>query len=41
MLLSVLKSVQNDSIKCEIKEAVYAATEGASNIPFEEALKTA
>ena len=34
MLLSMHKSVQNDSIKNEIEEVLYAAIEGASNIPF-------
>ena len=34
MLLSMHKSVQNDSIKNENKDVLYAAIEGASNIPF-------
>ena len=41
MQLSTHNSIPNDSIKCEVKEARYAALEGESLISFYGALKTA
>ena len=40
MLSSMHKSVQNDSIQCEIESALFVALEGASKISFQGELKT-
>ena len=41
MQLSIHQSVQNDSIKSEIEEVLYAALEGAPNISLQGAVKLA
>ena len=40
MAQSMHNGIQNDSIKGEIEEALYAALEDASKISFQEAFKT-